>query len=219
MVFRDNIPVTHVMKRTGMVFLTGSRRFFCSLLFLLLFVFTPLALAGDYLLYLPNQVAASQPLIPGEGVMVKKIIIKRGDTLAALSRQFSGKASYYPQILLFNKIRNPNLIYAGNELLVPLTTGIALHKQALPPPSTPTPVNAIPVNDPMLSSATEDRRGSPVQSAERQLYEQAVTLFTQAKYREALKGFTLFLEKYPHSSLVPDARLYRGDCFLRLSAN
>jgi LysM repeat protein len=218
MAFRGVSQETHVM-RARMVLQTGSRRLFCSLLFLLLFVFTPLALAGDYLLYLPNQVDVRQPLIPGEGVIVKKIIIKRGDTLAALSRHFSGKAAYYPQILLFNKIRNPNLIYVGNELLVPLSKNIALHKRVLSPPSTPIPVNGIPVTNPKLSTVTENRRGSPVPSAERQFYEQAVTLFTQAQYRKALEGFTFFLETYPDSSLVPDARLYRGDCFLRLSAN
>jgi len=84
-----------------------------------------LAPAGgaEYLRYAP-QPSDGKPLAgPDEGVLVKRITIEKGDTLYALSRKYSGKGSYFSQILLFNEIANPNLIYAGNRLLVPLPPG------------------------------------------------------------------------------------------------
>ncbi|WP_298433675.1 LysM peptidoglycan-binding domain-containing protein [Geobacter sp.] len=76
--------------------------------------------AEEYLLYTPEPSEGKRPADPDEGVLVKRITIRRGDTLYALSRKYGGKGGYYPQILLFNLIKNPDLIYAGNKLLVPL---------------------------------------------------------------------------------------------------
>jgi TolA-binding protein len=56
-----------------------------------------------------------------EGVLVREIEVRKGDTLSGISRRFSGRGSYFPQILLFNEIRNPNLIYSGATLKVPVT--------------------------------------------------------------------------------------------------
>lgn len=77
---------------------------------------------GDYYIYSPKQVVESQEgVLPvgKEEILVKEILIKKGDTLTKLSRKFSGRGSYYPQILLFNDIKNPDLIYAGDTLKVP----------------------------------------------------------------------------------------------------
>src|SRR6185369_3732244 len=67
---------------------------------------TPLtATATDYLLFSPAAVAGEPtPPPPGDGVLVRKLTIKKGDTLSRLSRKNSGRSSYYPQILLFNNI-------------------------------------------------------------------------------------------------------------------
>ena len=56
-----------------------------------------------------------------DGVLVQEIEIKKGDTLSGLSRKYSGRGMYFPQILLFNSIKNPNLIYSGNKLRIPVT--------------------------------------------------------------------------------------------------
>jgi TolA-binding protein len=55
-----------------------------------------------------------------DGILVQEIEIKKGDTLYDLSRKFSGRGMYFPQILLFNSIKNPNLIYEGKTLKIPL---------------------------------------------------------------------------------------------------
>lgn len=78
---------------------------------------------AEYLRYAPEP-SDGKPLSgPEEGVLVKRITIEKGDTLYGLSRKYSGKGTYFSQILLFNEIANPNLIYAGHKLLVPLPPG------------------------------------------------------------------------------------------------
>ena len=75
----------------------------------------PSAWGQQYLLYTPQPVPAGQKAAVHDGILVREIEIKKGDTLFALSRKFSGRGMYFPQILLFNSIKNPNLIYAGKS--------------------------------------------------------------------------------------------------------
>lgn len=78
-----------------------------------------------YQLYTPQPVPAGQKPSAQDGVLVQEIEIQKGDTLYGLSRKYSGKGMYYPQILLFNSISNPNLIYTGKTLKVPVSHGEA----------------------------------------------------------------------------------------------
>ena len=73
----------------------------------------------QYLLYAPQATSEQTP--SQDGILVQEIEIQKGDTLSALSRKYSGHGTYYPQILLFNSIKNPNLIYTGDTLKVPLS--------------------------------------------------------------------------------------------------
>lgn len=82
---------------------------------------SPVTPAQKYLFYAPQPVAVERQSPSREGIIVQEIDIKRGDTLYDLSRKFSGHGMYFPQILLFNQIQNPNLIYPGNKLKVPIT--------------------------------------------------------------------------------------------------
>lgn len=75
----------------------------------------------QYLLYVPQPAPADQQVPSQDGILVREIEIQKGDTLSKLSRRFSGHGMYFPQILLFNDIKNPNLIYTGNTLKVPVT--------------------------------------------------------------------------------------------------
>ncbi len=45
--------------------------------------------------------------------------IKKGDTLSAICRKHYGKSSLYNKLAKYNKIKNPNLIFAGNTLKIP----------------------------------------------------------------------------------------------------
>lgn len=73
------------------------------------------------LLYVPQPATADQKETSQDGILVREIEIQKGDSLYKLSRRFSGHGMYFPQILLFNDIKNPDLIYTGNTLKVPVT--------------------------------------------------------------------------------------------------
>ncbi|NTV49322.1 MAG: LysM peptidoglycan-binding domain-containing protein [Geobacteraceae bacterium] len=75
----------------------------------------------QYLLYTPQPATAELKTPPPDGILVQEIEIQKGDTLYDLSRKFSGRGMYFPQILLFNSIKNPNMIYSGKTLRVPVT--------------------------------------------------------------------------------------------------
>jgi LysM repeat protein len=86
-----------------------------------LFCISGPAWSQQYLLYEPRPVTSGQPVTPEEGILVQEIEVKKGDTMYGLSRKFTGRGMYYPQILLFNVIKNPNLIYPGNILKIPVS--------------------------------------------------------------------------------------------------
>ena len=101
--------------------------------FLLLFL-APAAWSEQFYLYSPTPISADEKKQAGDGILVREIEIEKGDTLFRLSRKFSGHGSYYSQILLFNNIKNPDLIYAGDTLRVPVKgeKGSAKESKALP---------------------------------------------------------------------------------------
>jgi len=177
----------------------------------------PLATAetSGYLLYLPANLDLAESTHQDAGVLVKKILIRPGDTLSGLSRHFNGKAHYYPQILLFNKIANPDRIYAGKELLVPVPSRPSRPRRERAAVGRRSRVGgrvATPSAETALQGGAKDKEVSG-----HVLYEQAVSLFISGKYREAIDLFSRFLLKYPASPLASDASLYRADCYLRLS--
>ena len=90
----------------------------------------PVTLVPKYLLYTPQPVATRQKSPSQEGIIVQEIDIQKGDTLYHISRKFSGHGMYFPQILLFNSIQNPNLIYPGNKLKVPITQHVGNDESA-----------------------------------------------------------------------------------------
>jgi len=53
---------------------------------------------------------------------VEYYIIKSGDTLSAIAKQYYGKASAYPRIFEANRevIKDANLIYPGQKIRIPL---------------------------------------------------------------------------------------------------
>jgi len=80
---------------------------------------------GEQYLYSPKPVGPEEQSQGKDGILVREVPVEKGDTLSGISRRFSGHGSYYPQILLFNDVKNPNLIYAGSTLRVPVGTGQA----------------------------------------------------------------------------------------------
>ena len=187
------------------------------------------AAPGDYFLYAPQPAGSGASIGTGEdGVVVKEITIRKGDTLSAISRAFSGRASYFPQILLFNQISDPDLIYAGRTLRVPVAHAAAKQKgravlqapvrQEAPPvidyrrPAEQQMDLVVPAPAPAVEpTEVPDAKG------EQGLYEKAVKAYRGKTCADALPFLDSFLTQYPASSLAPDVALLRADCHLRLS--
>lgn len=49
-----------------------------------------------------------------------KYIVKRGDTLWHIAKIFYGNGADYYKIVKANRIKDPNLIYPGQELKIPI---------------------------------------------------------------------------------------------------
>lgn len=171
----------------------------------------------ELLLYAPKPAAGEQaPASPKEGVLVKTVTVKRGDTLGKLSRKHIGVADYFPQMLVFNTIKNPDLIHPGDRLLVPVPAGKATsvekgghakkrHASRRHPSSAKTAVAISPAEK------------QPVKQGERESFQRAQHAYQERDYQEALALFSGFLKKFPHSTFAADASLYRANCFLHLS--
>lgn len=89
-----------------------------------LFLICSLALPAwgqQYFLYEPKPVKAEEKDKTKDGVLVTEVTVKKGDTLKEISRNYSGRASYFPQIMLFNKIANADKIQVGDIIRVPAT--------------------------------------------------------------------------------------------------
>ena len=86
---------------------------------LLVLVDTPSGWSQQYI-YSPTSVGAEGKAQGTDGILVQEVSVRKGDSLYKISRKFSGHGSYYPQILLFNDIKNPNKIYPGNVFKIPV---------------------------------------------------------------------------------------------------
>ncbi len=164
--------------------------------------------AEEMLLYTPKpETSGVAPASPRDGVLVRTVTVKRGDTLAKLSKKHIGVGDYFPQMLVFNSIKNPDLIHPGDKLLVPVRPGKNVKSGAARRPA---------------SAAAKKQASAPVSAGqvkpgERELFQHAERAYLAHDYREALAGFTKFLRTFPRSPFAADASLYRADCYLHLS--
>jgi len=197
-------------------------------------------------LYAPQPVAAQEQVQKKDGVLVQEVPVKKGDSLYRISRRFSGHGSYFPQILLFNEIKDPNRIYTGNILRIPVSRSNLTAKAATPPvqsslqggPSAgqvPDKSTAKLKKDAARKEKKQVQRQktaapavTPAKSAQQQpsavaakpeqrLFERAIKAYRQEDYRTAVELFDRFLADYPSSALAADASLYKAECYLKQS--
>ncbi len=191
------------------------------------------AMSQQYYLYSPKEASAEARANKADGdILVSEIVIKKGDTLSGLSRKFSGKGSYYPQILLFNNIKNPNLIFTGDSLRVPVTkdapgviesksraklmvkasTQKSKKEAAIKPPASvidsSTLVKPVKVDKPVFV----DRK-----NGEQQLFDQAFGAYSSGNCASAIAMFDKLLTANPDTLFAADATLYKADCLLKMS--
>jgi nucleoid-associated protein YgaU len=69
-----------------------------------------------------SEVKAEKLIAPPVQKKVEYYVIKKGDTLSAIAKQFYGKANDYPKIFEANRevIKDPNLIFPGQKIRIPL---------------------------------------------------------------------------------------------------
>lgn len=192
-----------------------------------LYACTAVADSGDYYFYAPRPASAGDAVASGtEGVFVQEITIRKGDTLSAISRAFNGRASYYPQILLFNQISDPDLIYAGKTLRVPVAAARNPKEQKARRVPQVSAQKETPLIEPRQRA---ERKQPPVAEppapvietreaqGEQELYRKAVKAYRGETCEDALPLLDTFMRNYPESLLAPDVALLRADCHLKLS--
>jgi len=69
-----------------------------------------------------SEVKTDKLQAPPIQAKVEYYIIKKGDTLSAIAKQFYGKASDYPKIFEANRevIKDANLIFPGQKIRIPM---------------------------------------------------------------------------------------------------
>ena len=69
-----------------------------------------------------SEVSADSVKAPPQQAKVEYYTIVSGDTLSGIAKRFLGKASDYPKIFEANRevIKDPNLIYPGQKIRIPL---------------------------------------------------------------------------------------------------
>jgi TolA-binding protein len=174
--------------------------------------------AEDYYLYKPQKVQSGDIPAPGDGVLTRTITIQRGDTLSKLSRRYNGRSSFFSQILLFNKIRNPDLIYAGDTLRVPLTRAEGAAKAGETPREAGNAKEARPGRAMEHATKRHHHQTRPARAmAGKQLFSRGMRAYAKGRYREAIDIFDRYLAAYPNSADAPEAALYKAECYMRLS--
>lgn len=167
---------------------------------------------GQDYLYQPRPLAQDERPAADDGLLVREVQVKKGDTLSHISKRFSGRGAYYPQILLFNRIKNPHLIYPGDLLRVPVTGQRAAQQHAKPAVANAT-----------VTPVVKSKRPAPVEAApqtsEQTDFNRALGAFKRGDCNEAVALFDRFIAVYPQSALLPEATLNRAECYLKQSAN
>lgn len=191
-------------------------RFLIGALAPLSLLLTSPAWGQDYL-YQPRPLAQDERPVADDGVLVREVQVKKGDTLSHISKRFSGRGAYYPQILLFNRIKNPHLIYPGDLLRVPVTGQRAAQQQAAPVVKPAATVKAA------VTPAVKPKRATtavqPQETREQADYHRALAAFKRGDCNEAVALFDRFIAVYPQSPLLSEATLNRAECYLKQSAN
>jgi len=177
-------------------------------------------------LYRPEPLDGNDPVTsPRDAILVREITIEKGDTLFGLARRHIGRGIYYPQILLFNQIDNPNLIYAGRTIRIPVPSTppvtpppAAVETRPLPEPVVPSPVQTKP-HAAAAKPAPEPPAASPPPPSDAgpDLYASAVAAYKSGNCRTAVDLIDRYLSRFPDSPLSADLLLYRADCYLTLS--
>lgn len=177
------------------------------------------AYAENYI-YTPVKANDSSVSSAPGSILTTEITIEKGDTLYSLARKHIGKGIYYPQILLFNEIKDPNLIYAGTLVRIPIKTNSISSQgddKTEEKPHNLKPI--VPVKRAGRASAEKPviKVNSVKADTDSDLYSLAVAAYKRGDCESAAPLFERFLNTFKDSPFAADAALYKADCYLKLS--
>jgi LysM repeat protein len=87
---------------------------------------------------------------------MQSYIVKAGDTLGKISKQFYGSASQFPLIVAANRIGNPDQLRVGQRLNIP-DAGTAASAFVITPPEPPLPQSLSPALSPAVTNLNTQR--------------------------------------------------------------
>jgi len=190
-----------------------------ALLIILAGSVSPAFATEEYYLYKPEKVQSPRIPKPGDALLTRTITVQSGDTLKRLSRKYSGRGAFFPQILLFNRIKNPDLIYAGDRLRVPVTLAAGLSGATVNEKRAKAQAEKPGAGKNASAHARQRKAPAASEKAGERLFRHGVTAFATGHYRKALAIFNRYLAAYPNSPDAAEAALYRAECYMKLSGD
>ena len=208
-----------------------SRRIIGVCFLSMVLLFPSLDEGAEYLLHkVPLDGGAST--VRGDDWIVREIVVEKGATLWDYARTYLGKGYYYPHLLAYNDISNPNRIYEGKTLLVPTErvrnyagretlegrtwsvsfSGLALESLT----KRPERKSAVRITPPKGAVKKEIPRGIGTASEQRE-FDRAKALFDAGNYTKAARLFDEFVAAHPHSKLKVEALFYSAESNLKSS--
>lgn len=209
---------------------TGRR--ILQVFFLGIFILLPFrGEGGEYLIHRIPLDGSASSTVSGDEWIVQEIVIEKGTTLWKFSRNYLGKGHYYPHFLAYNDIANPNRIYEGRTLLVPVakvrdyqkrnelqgkTWSVSFSDLALES------ISRAPVKKSAVRLPSRKEQARPEVPRDRGMSEQhefdrAKAEFEAGKYGEAARLFERFASNHPRSELKAEALFYAAEAQLKAS--
>jgi len=180
------------------------------------------AAGAEEFLYAPKPPTGGQASSPAKRVLVRRVTVKRGDTLKKLSKEHIGEASSFPQLLLLNNVKNPDLLQPGETLLIPVSRSHrASAKKAAKATRGTKGKRRHAHRSPSLSRQPlpeQVKSTAPAPATDEQVsYRRAQRAYQAGDYQTSLELYDDFLRRFPHSELAADASLNQANCYLGLS--
>lgn len=187
--------------------------------------------AGEYLIHRVPLDGSASSTVSGDEWIVQEVTIEKGTTLWKFSRNYLGKGHYYPHFLAYNDIANPNRIYEGKTLLVPVakvrdyqrrnelqgkTWSVSFIGLALESASR-APVKKSAVRLPSRKEQVRPESSRDRAVSEQREFDRAKAEFEAGRYGEAARLFEGFASHHPHSGLKAEALFYAAEAQLKAS--
>jgi LysM repeat protein len=177
--------------------------------------------------------AASLRPAPQDIKVLSRATIRKGDSLWRISKRVFGRGAYYPQLLAFNAIENPDRIYEGESLLLP--TGTLAHHPELAArlagktatvvfPSPPAPAGAASAVSPPVrvgretAPRTKEVRGKTAAASARAdngEETEARTILSwadQGKCENVIAAAERFVSRHPDSAHLAAVLWHQAEC-------